>query len=289
MQKHGIFNIDINDVSSTMLLTLYCHARESRSADPIIDDPRAVEITAALNRQLAGSADRMYRDLADGKLNKKLITFITLRARQFDRYTQDFLSSRPDGSVVNLGCGLDTRFWRVDNGSARFYDLDLPGVIKIKRKLMSETDRYRMIASSVLDFRWMDLLKQHGSSPCLFLAEGLLMYLEKDSVRDLLLKLQTEFPGSELVCEVVHESVVNGWLKGAMNLRMQGELHLGQEATFVSGVRDGHEMESWSPGINLLSEWSHFDSDEKKLGWARLFGKIPGMRRVQWTVHYRLG
>ncbi|MBN1375558.1 MAG: class I SAM-dependent methyltransferase, partial [Dehalococcoidia bacterium] len=231
----------------------------------------------------------MYRELADGKLNKKLVIFITLRARQFDEYTQDFLGAHPDGVVVNLGCGLDTRFWRIDNGSVHFYDLDLPGVIELKRKLVSGPDRYHMIASSVLDFKWMDLLKKHGSAPCLFLAEGLLMYLKKDSVRDLILKLKAEFPGSEMVCEVVHESIVNGWLKGAMNMRMQGGLHLGRGATFVFGVRDSHEIESWAPGVRLLDEWSHFDSDEKKLGWVRFYGKIPYMRRVQWTVHYRLG
>jgi methyltransferase (TIGR00027 family) len=289
MEKQDIFDINITDISSTMLLTLYCHSLESQSKNPIIIDPKAVEITSALNRQLTGSPDRMYSDLAAGKLNKKLVIFISLRAKKFDEYTAGFLNSYPDGTVVNLGCGLDTRFWRIDNGRVNFYDLDLPEVISIKKKLCDETERYHMIASSVLDYGWMELLKNEGNGPCLFLAEGLIMYLEKDSVKELVLNLQSQFRGSELVCEVVNESVTRGWLKNLMNMRMHKQLHVGGGATFVCGFRDGHEIESWSPGIRLLDEWSHFDSREPKLGWVGFYGRIPSMRRVQWTVHYKLG
>jgi hypothetical protein len=74
-----------------------------------------------------------------------------------------------------------------------------------------------------------------------------------------------------------------------MNMRMHRQLHVGGGATFLSGINNGREMESWSPGIKLMDEWSYFDSNEKKLGWVRFFGKIPWMRRVQWTAHYRLG
>jgi len=58
---------------------------------------------------------------------------------------------------------------------------------------------------------------------------------------------------------------------------------------FRSGIRDGREMEQWGSGIRFLDEWSFFDADEKKLGWARLLRHIDWIRRTQWTVHYRLG
>jgi hypothetical protein len=74
-----------------------------------------------------------------------------------------------------------------------------------------------------------------------------------------------------------------------MKFKMQKRQHLGQGATFISGVKNGREIETWSPGIRLMDEWSHFDTNEKKLGWVRVYGKIPAMRRVQWTVHYKLG
>lgn len=288
MEKQGLFDIDITDISSTMLVTLYCHAQESQSLNPIISDPKAVEITSTLNRQFASSSDPLYRELRQGKIKHKLSIFISLRARRFDEYTIDFLKAHPDGTVVNLGCGLDTRFWRIDNGRVDFYDLDLPEVIEIKRKLCSENGRYHMVAASVLDHAWISSVKQN-KGPFLFLAEGLLMYLPEIAVKELVLKLQSEFRGCELVCEVVHKSVAGGWLKWAMNMRMQKGLHLGQGATFIFGIKDGHEIESWSPGIKLLDEWSHFDSNEPKLGFVSIYSKIPSLRRIQWTTHYNLG
>jgi methyltransferase (TIGR00027 family) len=289
VENPGLYDVKITDVSSTMLLTLYCRAMESQSPDPVISDPEAVRITTALNSRLAHSSDRMYRELAEGKLNRKLTLFISLRAKKFDEYTRAFLVSNPGGTVVNLGCGLDTRFWRIANSKVNFFDLDLPEVIELKRKLCKETEHYHMIASSVLDYEWISRLKSHVNGPVLFLAEGLFMYLERNDVKELVLKLQSDFPGSELACEVVNESVAHGWLKGLMNMRMHGQLHVGGGATFLSGIKNGREMESWSPGIRLMDEWSHFDSTEKKLGWVRFFGKIPLMRRVQWIAHYRLG
>ena len=289
MENPGLYDVKISDISSTMLLTLYCRAMESLSPDPVIHDPEAVRITTALNSLLARSSDRMYRELAEGKLNRKLSLFISLRAKKFDEYTRAFLVNNPGGTVVNLGCGLDTRCWRIDNGKINFYDLDLPEVIEIKKKLCRESERYHMIASSVLDYKWISLLKSQVNGPVLFLAEGLFMYLEKNDVKELVLKLQSGFPGSELACEVVNESVAHGWLKGLMNMRMHGQLHVGGGATFLSGIRNGKEIESWSPGIRLMDEWSYFDSTEQKLGGLRLLGKIPSMRRVQWIAHYKLG
>ena len=76
-----------------------------------------------------------------------------------------------------------------------------------------------MIASSVLDYKWMEDLKKRSTGPFLFLAEGLFMYLEKSDVKNLVIKMQSEFPGSELACEVVNESIISGPLKGAMKMQ----------------------------------------------------------------------
>ena len=54
----------------------------------------------------------------------------------FDEQVGRFLKSFPDGIVVNMGCGLDTRFPRVDNGKVLWFDLDLPEAIAIRRKFL---------------------------------------------------------------------------------------------------------------------------------------------------------
>jgi len=277
----------IGDVSATSFITLYCHALDARSDSPILNDRKSVEITESLNKTLAGSDLPLDRILLSGGLNKKLVLHIVVRAKKYDDYARDFLNRFPDGVIINIGCGLDSRFPRIDNGRVTFYDLDLPSVISLRRDYFSETDRYRFIASSVLNYGWMKHVRNHPG-PFLFMAEGVFMYLGRDDVRSLVLRLRETFPGSELVCEVVNSVWLSPLLKPVLDFKLQREAHLGRDAMFRSGLRDSREMETWHPGIQFLDEWSYFDSDEPKLGWLRLLRHIPWIRKTQWTVRYRL-
>ena len=208
--------------------------------------------------------------------------------KRYDEYVTEVLKSSPDGVVVNIGCGLDSRFSRIDNGRVRFYDFDLPEVIEIKRRFFEGTDRYQFIPSSVLDYDWMVQLLQTCDGPFLFVAEGVFMYLHRADVKSLVLELQSEFPGSELVCEVFNDLWLKGGLKGIVNFKMRKKLHLRKDATFHFGTRESREMEEWNPGIAFLDDWSYFDYQEKKPGWLRFMGRVELFRKTQWTVHYRL-
>jgi methyltransferase (TIGR00027 family) len=288
LDKQEIFDVGISDVSTTLLLTLYSHALESRSEDPILNDPKAEEIVANLNKELEKSNNRLYQRLVKGKLNKSVIVHISIRAKKYDEYVQNFLKKWPTGVIVNIGCGLDTRFWRIDNGKTNFYDLDLPEVIEIKKKLCKEDQRYHMLPFSVLDYKWMNEVLEHNSGPFIFVAEGIFMYLSYEDVKELVLQLQKEFPGSELVCEVFNDFWLHNPWKRLLDFKMQKEFKLGSGATFKSGLKTGKEMENWGHGIEFIDEWSYFDSNEKKLGWLKLLGKIDSVRKTQWTVHYKL-
>ena len=280
---------DFSDVATTSLLTLYARAMESQSSDPILIDEKAVEITQRLNPLLKGSPDRLLRSLASGKVSKPLSVHLALRGRKYDAYTRAFLDDFPQGSVVNIGCGMDTRFYRVDNKQALFFDLDLPEVIRFKRNYVDESPRYRLIASSVFDYAWIEQVLEAGNSPVIFLAEGVFMYLEPARVQALFVDLANRFPGSEMVCEVVNSRWLTKTMEPLIRSKMQRQLGMGEDATFKFGIRDGHEPESWSKGIHFLDEWSYFDSKHPKLGAIGWMGQFELFRKTQWTVHYRLG
>jgi len=277
----------IGDVASTSFITLYCHALETLSDNPVLSDPKSVEITTELNKTLSQSENVLDRILVSGTLDKRLVVHIALRAKKYDDYSRDFLKRFPDGVVVNIGCGLDSRFNRIDNGRVVFYDLDLPEIITIKRDFFKENERYHLISSSVLDFDWMEIVRRYDG-PFLFMAEGVFMYLDGKDVRSLVLKIQETFPGSELVCEVVNSLWLKPLLKKMLDYKIQRQVHLGKDAVFRSGIADRWEMEQWHSGIQFIDEWSYFDSEEKKLGWFKLLKHIEFIRKTQWTVHYRL-
>ena len=284
----NINGIPLSDISSTMLLTLYGRVKESLSKDPILKDPMGEKIVEGIYQSLLHSESKVFRNLARFKITHELQVHAAIRAKQYDAYSREFLEQYPESVVVNLGCGLDTRFWRIDNGSMCFYDLDLPEVIQLKKTLVHETERYRMTACSVLDNRWLDEVTALGK-PVLLLAEGLFMYLPYEDVKKLIQEIGKQINKGQLVAEVVNDSYTRGINKIIVAYKFKYEIGFDKGLTYSCGLKNSREFESWSPKFHLIDDWSYFDSDEKKLGVLKILGKIKSFRTVQWTVRYRIG
>jgi len=184
--------------------------------------------------------------------------------------------------VVHIGCGLDSRFERVDNGRVEWYDLDLPDVIELRRKLIGdEGERYHLLGCSAFDSAWLDAVSAHRQRPFLFLAEGVLMYFEEAQVKSLVLMLRDHFPGAELVIDAFSPFLIR-----ANNLRLSITKF---GARYHWGLKRGQEIESWDDGIHLLDEWGYFDRPEPRLDHIRWMRHIPLLARVLRIYHYRLG
>jgi methyltransferase (TIGR00027 family) len=279
---------DFSDVNETGLLMLYARAMESRSDEPILVDEQAERIVSAIDEQIANSNDPFLSMLYNKEVDERLVVHAALRARKYDQYAEAFLDRYPTGVVTNLGCGMDTRFQRIDDGEMIFFDLDLPDVIGFKRQFLQESERYHMIAASVFDTGWMEHVAAAAQGQVLFLAEGLFMYLDPDQVKGLVLEIQRHFPGSELVCEVTNKAWIRG-IRGKMTAsKMQRQLKIGEGAQYRFGLETPDEIQTWNEGIEFLERWSYFDTDHPKLGWMRTFKNIEMFRGVQYTVRYRL-
>jgi len=99
---------------------------------------------------------------------------MALRSRRFDRYVTDFCQNTLEDSY-KPGCGLDTRFYRIDNGTVIWYDIDFPEVIELRKRFMGENSRHFFIGNSILNPEWLNIVKTGG--PYLILAEGVFMYM----------------------------------------------------------------------------------------------------------------
>ena len=279
--------LDFSGVEDTALLTLYAKAIESRTNDPILKDIKAEELIDCLDPLIKQRTGKMARQLYERSVDQRLTIHIPLRSKKYDDYTRDFLANSPDGVVVNIGCGMDARFFRVDNGRVRFFDLDLPAMIKFKKQLLEQNDRYRMIGQSVLDLSWMDQVEKN-KKPVLFLAEGVFMYLPENQVRRLVLEMQRRFPESELVCELTNRIWVEGFWGKLAAIKMKQRAKMGGDAGFQFGVSDPQELESWHAGIEFIEKWFYMDSNHPKLGWLRIFRNWELMRNTQYTARYHL-
>jgi len=287
MRNIKLFSKEITNVSSTMLMTLYCRALESKSERPILKDPKSEEIVDVINDELRKSSSKLARKLSSGKVRNEMRVHIAIRTKQYDKYANEFLEKYPDGIIVNLGCGLDTRFHRIDNGQLTLYDLDLPEVIDLKRTLLPEEARYKYLGCSVLDHSWIDVVKANGK-PVLFIAEGLFMYLPQVEVENLVLKLSSLFEDSVLLCEIVNKKYTKGFYKKMVEFKMNKEQKFGDNVTYEFGLTNSYELEKLSPTIKVMDEWAYLDSNEDKLGWLRLFKNMKVFRATQWTARYKL-
>jgi O-methyltransferase involved in polyketide biosynthesis len=154
------------------------------------------------------------------------VEFESGRSAQIRVSTHAFLARHPQAVVVHIGCGLDSRFERVDNGQVDWYDLDLPAVIELRRKLIGgEEERYHLLGCSVLDDGWLEAVSAHGQCLILFLAEGVVMYFGGTQVKSLVLMLRGRFPGAELVCDCY--SPIHVWRSNPQTAKFGFRTHWG--------------------------------------------------------------
>jgi O-methyltransferase involved in polyketide biosynthesis len=170
-------------VQETLFIPLAARARETAKKRPILRDPKAVEMVESID----------YDAAKYGRAGAGVV--VILRTAIFDSWVRAFLAGHPSGTVVEIGTGLNTRFERVDNGRVHWIDLDLPDTIELRRNFFTDSERRRMVAASVLDDGWLQTV-QGSPEPYLFVADGVLVYLQEDEVTRALARIAERFPGA---------------------------------------------------------------------------------------------
>jgi O-methyltransferase involved in polyketide biosynthesis len=182
--------VQLQGIPETTLWTLYMRAVEAGRPDSVIDDPQAVRLLERLDFSFG---ERFGPPLAG--------QWQALRARAFDDEVSRFLAANPDGTVVALGEGLETGFWRVDNGRVNWLSVELPEVAALRRELLPEAPNLRLIEGSALDEAWMD--EVDSSRGVLLTAQGMLMYFTRDQVHGLIDACRKRFPGGGLIFDAI--------------------------------------------------------------------------------------
>jgi methyltransferase (TIGR00027 family) len=242
-------------VEWTNLCTLYLRAYESGSQAPILGDTAAAEAVERIEYDWA----RMRRAMRPGA-NQYMVT---MRAKQVDDWSANFLRRHPDAAVLHLGCGMDTRAFRLHPpATAQWFDIDQPNVIALRRKLYDDRAGYRMIGSSVTDEAWLHEIPT--DRPTLMVAEGLLMYLTEPEVRTLLRRLTDRFGSGELLFDTV----------SPMGPRLSKVFTKGITKW---GIRNARELERWNPRLRFLERSSA----------GALYERIPSTPiRLLWRLIY---
>ena len=200
---------------------------------PLLNDPRAVEIV-----------DRLEYDFSDASRGA---IWHAVRVATFDKAVRRFLIRHPAGTVVALGEGLETQFWRVDNGHVRWVTVDLPETLTLRRELLPDGPRQQSYAGSALDNGWLDAVDPRR--PVLVTAQGLFVYFEREQVHELVTRVARRLPTASLVFDVVPEKMLE------MARRLPDE-HSVQATRLWSWVFNAHERHALSriPGVASMRD-----------------------------------
>lgn len=269
--------MELTDVSKTALATLQSHVIESQKRNPLINDPMAAYCLEKLF-SLASEKEKIL--LFNRKLPTSFTNHIALRARKYDQIVNNYISNHSSCTVVNLGCGFDTRFWRINNKKCAYIELDLPEIIAIKEEILKEHLNYELIGCSVLDPSWIEKVTSKSNKNVILLAEGLLMYLLKMEVINLFKTIANSFYQSQIVLEVVTEKYTHGIWKKMIEMKMKRLLGLDAGFSYNFGIKNAAELESYEKGIKVIDEWSYVEDPDIR---PRIL-KYMGISRTQWTI-----
>jgi len=258
-----------------MLATLYAKALDADFAEPILGDQFAKQVV-----------ERIDYDWKKTTITPRRSPSVTTRTAHFDGWANQFLAAHPQAVVLHVGCGLDSRFFRLQPGpGVQWYDVDYPGVAALRRRLYPAAEHCHVVAASVADPGWLADIP--ADRPALMVGEGLTMYLTEHDGTALLRRIVERFPSGELQFDAFNRLGIK-WQWMNVIVRRAG-------ATLRWGIDGPDEILRAVPGTRLLAWVSTFDADTFKRApgayrrMAKVMSWVPTLRYMSQYHRYAFG
>lgn len=235
---HKLASDSLVGVSETLLIPLHYRVVSSRKATGSYKD--------AMAERFHDSIDYDWGRFQGHGLH---VPGIAARTEILDDQVKAFMSRYGNGRVINLGCGLDTRFYRLDNGIIDWIEVDLPDVIAFRKGLSEpQSPRHRLVAGSVLEEDWIDEIGPSDSRAVLLIAEGLLPYFTEEQHKHIFGYLARRFPGQQML---FHTSApfIRGFVQSSDLPKLK------TTAAPAWGLEDSAQIETLEPRAHLLGEF----------------------------------
>jgi methyltransferase (TIGR00027 family) len=258
--------VDLTGSPETMLATLYAKALDADARESALHDHYAADIVARIDYNWARTGIKPSN--APG---------VVLRSKHFDTWAGDFIAAHPRAVVLHLGCGLDSRYFRLaPPPSVEWYDVDYPDVIALRERFYPKPEHCHQVAASVTDPSWPAAIP--ADRPTLILGEGLTMYLtEKDGVA-LFRRLVARFPSGEIQFDAFNRLGIRTQWANTVVRRSGSTLYwaINRPEDFLDAV----------PGTRVLATLPVFESDmfsTLSIGYrlmAAVMNRVPGLRTM---------
>jgi O-methyltransferase involved in polyketide biosynthesis len=236
-----MMKINLGEIEETLLIPLWGRATITREYPSLLNDAKAVELVEQIDYDFSK---------LDHALRYGTNLLHAVRAKQIDDKIRAYLVEHPQASVIDLGAGLDTAFYRVDNGDLTWYDLDLPSVVALRSTLLPEPERTTYISDSLFDPRWFAQIT-NTKGDVIMLAAGVFMYFEAPRIRAFLSAVVDAFPNAEIVFDTQSRfgKFIGDW--GLRRMGMQG-------STTKWALKDARTITEWDNRFVVVDQFPVF-------------------------------
>jgi O-methyltransferase involved in polyketide biosynthesis len=272
--KPKILCSGVSQSSERLWLPLYARCIETLREDALLSDPASVEWVNRLDIDFTAYAHRRTSLLG-----------CLLRSCYFDQAISAFLQAHPAALILNVGAGLCTRFWRVDNHQLHWYDIDNPAVMRLRHQLMEPCDRHFQLSYSDKDLSWITKIADAEQRPTLVVMEGVSMYFSEMLNQQLFQILERSFDTVQVLMDIIHPKFVVPFASLERQL---------DDNVFQWGVETLAELENWGE-IQILETQDYlsdlFNYPARLEPWMTHFPSIltPLLRNSARIVQLQVG
>jgi O-methyltransferase involved in polyketide biosynthesis len=229
----------------------------------------------------------LEKHIPDDSIQKKSseYSFIASVARYYnmDAMVKNFISKQGKCNIIYPGAGLETAYYRLDNRTAAFYELDLPEVIKARRSVLGESANEILIGGDLFDLNWAANIDR--SLPSLLAASGVFQYFTEEKVIQFIADIRNSFENVELIFDATNEvgiKYANRYVQKTGNTNAMMYFYINDSAEFAqrTGTTLIEERPFFTDARSLLS---------KKLGlYTRIAMKVVDSKKRAILVHLKI-
>lgn len=263
--------IELGPTQKTMLIPLFGRSEETKKENGLILDDKAVEIVESVEYDFSKW------------VGKASLVGAVLRTVMFDEFVNEYLKQYPNGTIVEIGVGLNTRFERLDNGHANWIEIDLEDSIQLRRQFFSDNERRKIIIANFQDTTWYHNIRNLDHPIC-FVSEAAIIYIDSLEIKSTIKSLKKEFENSWFLTDTCSQSMVKK--QGSHEVMKT----MPKESWFKWACDDPNSLSPWGLKLIRSRHFSDITNETKKklpLSWKLLFFISPKV--VQFlTKGYRI-
>ena len=186
----------LQGVADTLYIPLTARVYVSKRFPEYFYDSKALELESAIPG----------RAIQEGSSEYTMIASVA-RYHNLDEMVLKYAAAHPACNIVNLGCGLETAFWRLRDKlpGAFFYAMDLPEVIETRERVLGRPDREVLIMGDLFDLAWADAIAD-PSLPTLLIVSGVFQYFHNEDVLAFITAAKERFADAELIFDATNST-----------------------------------------------------------------------------------